>query len=845
MLFINKNKIGYNLIEYNKILCYHYCRNENKNTITSVLYTKEIIRVDKMPKNKKNELIEYIVKNQYALTYDLAKEKETFKAPDSKLNGKNIRELIYEIPGLIEQIDSSNLMILGALSTDDITQKITTELSNRSTRGESICYGGKVENQLFYRYELNKRTFANVYQENPQIKEKILKQEVAKIRENPRLLNIAKKARDIITIESLYESQKRGYITDESLEFLESLIKKNPHIIDSIDMRILNPEVLCMNKKFLQRVSRYKDHSTELITIYKTNPKLFQVFAEKIDEWENTLSTREATNLEKALLRYGAVYAPLMNDAKEEEFDDILEFCLRKQSFEFGKKTEYKVNMKDYYSSIYDKMIDEKIMNKPDKFSVLNAYCMKYLGMNANMVKTLFERKLDNVDIQKIEDYKLKGYIEKVKEFISLDSNNPDDIQKIITLYKNGGQTYSPREVVSFEDQINSMILETYEQGFIDTKSKLEETSDIQMLDFNGQKVKQINVNGKFSMIIRSTDTGFGADKQLENDSVKEYDENNPDPAVNIKSCTYVTEDFTGVAPLGENGAYLVYLNNDRNNMGEIGNGDIDSNIINYGVTSKESKSLTSDKLVDNCRQIYSEATLIGDISPDAIAIFDDSTERQRALALQAAAEYGVNLLYINKEKIVEEQISRLSELEKEFKKTGDLKQLSTLISKYETNIAGWLLNRDSTVKDDSLFVGIDNTKFLPQFNQKENDIYKAISDFCKQKASKKDIMKVVDILKSEQSKYNNLHERKNFPNLKMKFRAQELIEILNKKYDLGLDIEQSDQALQLYSELNPDEVMQSIAEKALDDGMVTQETLSRGKKLIAELDKDRGVSND
>ena len=800
-----------------------------------------------MSAEEKDTLIEYIVKNQHALTYDLAKKMETMKKPDSNLKGKNIKEWIFEIPELLGKIDSANLMILASISSNEHDEKIIDELITRSMRGEAICYGGKVESQVFVRYELNLTTFIKVFEKYPQIRDRILNQEVADIKTNPRLLEIARKAKNIRTIEALYGSQKNGDMTDEALEFLELLIKQNPNILDTMDMRMLTPEILKMNKKFLERVARYKDQATELVTIYKTNPELFKAFSSRIDEWEDTLSRRKVTNLEKVFLRNASVYAPSMNDAIAEDFEDVLDFCLRNNSLAVHNRLEYRKGIMEDYYKIYDSMIEKKDFNgNPDKFSVPDAYCMKYLGANAREIQTMFERKLGNIDLEKIGDQRLKDYISRVKQIVSLDFENPQDLEKIVTLYKEGGIIYSPRDVIAFEEQANSIILGTYEQGFEDTKKGLEQSQDVEILDFNGKKIRKINMTGKFSMVIRSTDTGFKADKGLENDSLKAYEESNPDPAVTIKSCTYITEDFLGIAPLGDNGGYFVYLNNDRNNMGEIGNGDLNSNIINYGVSSQSSKSLTSETLVDNSRQIYAETTLLDRTKPDMIALFDDSTPRQQALAMQAAAEYGVDIIYFDKEKIVDEQISRLSDIQRRFKETGNLKDLATLISKYETNVAGWLLNRDPSIQDESLYVGIDNRRFLPKFNEQEYSIYKLISEYCQKESLKEDgkenLKGVVDILRHEVAKYRDLNTGNQFPPLKMKFKAFELIEILNKKYELGLEFEQSENVSVPSYEHNSDEVLISIIGKALGPDMATSGTISNGERLIEGLTKDRGV---
>ena len=784
------------------------------------------------------ELIEYVKKNQYALTYEFIKWIEIMSPQNPNLGGKSIKELAVEHPEIMNVLTDDNLVILHCGSGQEESEAILSELETRARNGNCLFYGPRIENQVFATFEFNTTTFIHIFRNYPNIKDRIISGEYDVIKNNPRLLEIAKRCKTLIGVETLYMSQTNGLIDDKSLDFLEGLCAENPNILDNISMHMLNPDILDMNDAFLKRVSRYKDQASELVAIYKTNPEIFKAFSKKIDEWESTLSVREASKYEKDILRYATAYGAYMNDAKEEDFDDVLNFCIRKAQFDYGEKYTYTPNYEEFFSQKCDELFEEESYTpQSTALNKINAYTMKYLGITFNEAKQLASRKFEQLNLEQVEDEEVKDYILKIKEAASFDANNPDDVKKVEELFRSNPKVYKPVMSIKSEEVANRTFLKSFEEGFRATGEKIASSDDIEEVEYNGKTVRMMKMHGSFSMLIRSTDTGFKVDRELPNDSVKQYEESNPDPRVGIKSCSYITEDLPGVAPLGENGVYMIYTSVDSSNVGEIGNGDLDSNVINYGVTSKSGKSFYKDDLPDNSRQVYTEALIVGQKNPDAIGLFNDATPRQRELAIKTAAEYGVDIVYLDKDEIVKEQVGRLDEYLEEFSKTGNLDVLKTLISKYETNVAGWLLNRDEEVPDESAFTGIDNSRFEGTFAEVEGRIYKAIADYCtgeKASGSKDNIERIYMILQAERAKYNGLNPGKVYPKVEMKFKAEELMGILNKRFDLGHSMEEKQSSL---DELFDGELsMTNTVDQIMRKDLATSESVKEGKKLVEEL---------
>ncbi|MCR5185644.1 MAG: hypothetical protein K6D97_00815 [Clostridia bacterium] len=780
-----------------------------------------------------DELIEYVKRNQYALAYEFFKNYETPTQKNPKLGGKSIEKLAIEEPRIMEVITDDNLVLIHGGATAGKGEETLSELEQRVRNGRCAFYGPRVENQLFATYESSALTLSHLLKRFPELRERIDFSEYEETKTNPRLTEFIGKVNTLIAAETLYMAQKNGLIDDRALDYLEELYEDNPNNLDNISMHMLNPDILNMNQSFLKRVSRYKNKASELVVIFKTNPEVFKALSKKIDEWENTLSYREATNLERVALRYAALCGAYMNDAKEEDFDDILNYCIRKAQFSTKDLGLYSINFEDSFSKKCDELFEN---GRPtDK---VHAYTTKYLGIALYEAQIEALRKYNQLNLEEIEDEEVREYITRVKEVASIDPYNPEDLKKIEVLYKSNPKVFKPTMSIKAEEMANKAFIKSYEDGFRSTRQKIALPENGETIYYGGTSVRMVKMNGDFSMLIRSTDTGFKTERNLPNDSVKEYEESNPDTRIGLKSCAFVTEDFLGVAPLGENGVYMIYTDVDSSNMGEIGNGDINSNVANYGVRSRLSKSFYKEEIVDNSRQVYSEATVIGNKKPDAIALFDDATYKQRALAIQTAAEYGVDIVYLDKKDIAREQIDRLGKMVEEFKRTGELNLLKKLISKYETNIAGWLLNRDESYPDDSLFTGIDNIRFEETFNDMEMGIYRAIAGYCiseKSKGNKENIEKVYDILSSEKAKYEGINKSPIFPKMKMKFMAEGLMSIINRRFELGHQIE-TERDERFYRIIGTDFSLARVIDQMLKNDMLGTERVEEGKELVEGL---------
>ena len=117
---------------------------------------------------------------------------------------------------------------------------------------------------------------------------------------------------------------------------------------------------------------------------------------------------------------------------------------------------------------------------------------------------------------------------------------------------------------------------------------------------------------------------------------------------------------------------------------------------------------------------------------------------------------------------------------------TQDLSVLSELISMYETNVAGWLLNRDPAKEDDSFTKKVDNERFRLDFEARETIIYEMVEQYIEQALQVGDngkLTQIVSIMQTEIEKYNLVNIGKTpISQTKMKFDAQSILDQIKQK---------------------------------------------------------------
>lgn len=248
---------------------------------------------------------------------------------------------------------------------------------------------------------------------------------------------------------------------------------------------------------------------------------------------------------------------------------------------------------------------------------------------------------------------------------------------------------------------------------------------------------------------------------------------------------TYVNQDFMGMAPVGENGVMYGFTSVNSKNVKMMGNTDINTFSNEFGYSAVQKKYLTAKSMPYNSRRVYSEVAVERkETKPDYVIIFEDSTEKNIENAYKAATDWNIPVVLLNKEKIKDNQIQRLEKIRKDFEETKNPEKLHELLNTYETNMAGWLLNRKPDEKDESFTQMISNERFREDFENEYNNITKTIDEYLEgfdiNDDRTEDLVRTMQIILEEQDLYEKCDQKKPISKTQNTIKTVEIIEKIN-----------------------------------------------------------------
>ena len=644
--------------------------------------------------------------------------------------------------------------------------------------------------------------------------------------------SIIDQAKYYVSIDNFLSVYEKGAITPEKLKFLEGLVSENPNILDSINYRILEDRIYDMGEEFIAQIAKYPNMSAKLLIVADNNPELFGVIKDGFKSLEGQMDRTEILEIQSKVLKYASLNQAKIKDIK---FDDLLNCSLRRDTFNLNEPSVH-IHSEDYETDFIKKCDDRykelskssngKYSKMGDKRDIL---FKKYFGMNFSDARDFVNR--FSVDLESLTeiDSEIKSFVDSIRTTMLIESE--DELDKV---YYSGQERINPLQALSYEYSLRKEFGKTYEAVLGETDKKLQESPDSEIVDVNGIKVTRINLKGNFNLLVHSTDSGFKGDKKIIDNSFLKSWNHIPDTERHLASCCYITQDFLGHVPANENGVVGVFTKTDAENIGLMGPSDINSNITDYTCSSGRGLYFTAENMPQNSRRVYAEVP-VNRRPPDYYLIFDDSTEEVIQNSYKAAAEFGVPVIYIDKVDVKNNQLAVLDSLTEEFKQTKDANVLAKLISMYETNVAGWLLNRDPNEKDESATASINNERFRNDFEQREKVIYDMVQEFVSDRINQGDketVSFVISTLQNEMDKYNLMDiDKCPISKTKMKLDAQSLIEFANQRgteKDIEVDDERKDEVTML---INASLI--GIAHKTMKENQITRSEVKSVSSLI------------
>ena len=565
---------------------------------------------------------------------------------------------------------------------------------------------------------------------------------------------------------------EKGIFNDDKIELLEQMIAENPKALNHVNFAIFEDNIFyTLGKENIKEISKYPNISSQIITIGKLNPNLFNFIAKEINK-EGTFASK--SNMLGNIIEYSFNYIykipPRQLSSQEEETLENVSILKAKSLndeavIDLPFSEDYEKRIKQAYEEELELVKNIKndeeleygyrgkyftIHEKTTKLEIIkNIYFNKYFSMSINEANKLIE----------MYEEALKGNVGNDKEQSLLLSIkkvlDADDIESLKEIEKT-----SARSIEEYKRDLEEKYALTYVEELGKTQDKFKDLKE-RVININGENVTTYEMDGKFDFLVHSTDTSFLFYKTLdEEDNFKTIWMSQKEKIRHILSMSYINQDFLGKAPVGDAGVLYGFTNMPKDNIRLMGNTDINSYTVSLGYDAKYKKYLTASTMPYYSRKVYNEIGVEKEgIIPSCVIISEDFDEAVLKNSYKAAKDWNIPIIFIDKEKLKDRQIENLETLREEFLKTGNVEKLKQLLSTYETNVAGWLLNRKKDYEDESFSKGIQNEKFRKDFDNEYDKILETLDVYLEKEIVPKDLARIIEIVLEENDLYTSMQE--------------------------------------------------------------------------------------
>lgn len=731
-----------------------------------------------MEEEKRKKLIEKIINEQDLVSFyvfnDFNESLSILQEYSYGVYYSGIRKFIFENPEIMDKFSVKNLytLLTATFRKDEdeielVNSKIAKKLENENFFCEDLT------KDVFMRTLHTNNLYKKISEENRKnIGDKIL--EELKVAEESECGEIAKNIKNYPSASNFLKYYNQGIFTPEKIEAISEIVKKDPDSLRYMNFGLYQDEIFEIGADFCEYIAKFPNIGYQLLLINDNAPQMFKTISERITTYDDIKDNLKELEV---LITYGARNVfELQNE--EINFDEFLE-CAYRNSNKFNL-----INVS--YGKDYQKRLQEKLSTEYEKSTTvekkLNVYMNKVYSLTLENAKALlkdFGSDLDNLENISEETKKFFGLLEEVVEL--------ENQEEIDMLFNSEQVRYSATEIQKIKGEIQKECAREFSTEFRNTDEKIQEqlqkNQDVTQIEYNGSIINQVKLNGKFNLLLHSTDTEFISKKEKPEDFKQCWCNTNQN---HIVSTTYVNQDFLGTAPLGANGVRYAFSTIQNKNIRLMGVTDLNTYTNNFAYDSAKRQYMSANTLAYNSRRVYSEFGVEKqELLPDYIVVLDDDLPEAVENSYKAATQFNVPVLYIDKPEIEQQQLNTLDELLKNFSTTHDTDTLQRLINTYETNMSGWLLNRSEDISmDESYTAGINNERFKQDFKDVQLKIEQTISEYMEAQKenehSDKEISTIIKILLKEIELYKGCEERKPISKTKISFDATQLLKNAN-----------------------------------------------------------------
>lgn len=651
----------------------------------------------------------------------------------------------------LTSLSNRNLMSLFNTSNEQTFKPLYQEITNRVNSGSAI-----VDDLQFDFTSLVKNDYDSALNQLPQeIKNKI----VSNIRENTKLLPVelkeyAKKLPSNYEIAFFAKSYKEGKIDLKGIELLNEITNNKEYPIQGLNYSLLNTDYIdSFGSEYIKRIITDSVISSKIEFLHDHQKAKFDLFSKFVEDSYQDDSLY--TFYPKTKLLLDALFNDIKQDYSYSDLNDLTEYILLteslKKQIEFESYTE---NWKD----IFYRQCDDLFKNSSIIYDKKNIFFLKYFSSTIQNVEKLISKygedikSIKNINPDAVSLFEALNFIDKI-----------EDPELLNDLYFSQDFTLNVEELLTLDDDLRRAYAQTYIDSINETSSKIEDLlkQDSDTITIDGVTANVIDLKGDFSLLVKSTETGYLSNFSSEKHSYKQKWDRSKS---HIISTSYISQDHLGTSNIGENGVLYGFDKISKNSIAMVSPYDIHSQTHNYGYESIQKQTfVTANNMADYTYRLYNEVAIEkGSIKPNYIVVFSDMSDTILKNSVEAAAEWNIPILRIDKVEILNSQRQNFLNNLNKFGDTNDLVFLSKALNIYEST------NNDLI---------IDSNKFKEVIE----GYIKALDK--KERVSGK--QKVTQLLNDIQYRYElTKNAPLNVPKTKSKLNIEELIKMVERDFN-------------------------------------------------------------
>lgn len=786
-----------------------------------------------MEEKQRKELIKKIIEEQDIValyTYDGFNKSLGIMQEYSKgILYSELKKFILQNSEMLKKFTTKNLYTLLASTYDESEKQIINEqIAERLEKEDFFCED--IDSEVFLHPIHTYDSYGKI---DKDVRNKInieLEKQLKELGKEYEIID--KNIKNYPDAANFLKYYKDGIFNNDKIAIINKFIEKDSKALEYMNFGIFKDNIFEIGSEFCEYISKFPTISYQLIFLEEKSPEIFKKISER---FKNYNDIKENLDEIEVLITYCARNA---FDLKEKniKIEDLLE-CAYRNSNEFKL---INVECGEDYKKRLNQELDKQYANAKDIKEKLNIYMNKKYSLSLSGAKDLLKDFGTDIENLELSEETKKLFLE-LGEIVNL-----EDEKEIDRLFKENEMTYSTIQVKKIKNEIAKECAKDFSKEFNNTdekiKNKIKNNENVANIEYKGKKIPCVKLKGNFNFLVHSTDAEFVNTKNSVENFAEDWS-SGKDKKNHIISTTYINQDFLGMAPVAKNGVRYAFSNLEKSKLKLMGVTDLNTYSNSFAYNSVKRQYMSSKTLVYNSRRVYSEFGIEREGTiPDYVVICDDDLPEVIENSYKSASQFEIPIIYINKAEIEKEQIKNLEDMLGQFRNTKDTEVLHKLINTYETNMAGWLLNRSDEIQDDkSHTANVDNTRFKEDFKQIQSQIEDTVKEYFKEskenKISDNKISEVISILLDEIELYEGCEETKPISKTRVSFNVQELLQEANKTLD---DIGKSELKVDMDAKMTSKQYKKKIQEfvkNALNgEELITTEYKNDTEKIINTL---------